>query len=112
MALQDEFGPSLWTNQKIEVPASSSVNTREILLTNFRKIKYVMVFYNSTKTKSLEINVINENGSLRDSVFARLGSMSIQVDTEINSGKMSVKITNNETVDVITDIAYLILGSN
>lgn len=102
----------LWRKQKLEVSNASYNNTTGILLSKFKTVKYILTLYGSSKVRSLEVNVNNVNGALQDTITNVLGIMDIAIDTEINSGKMSIKITNNENFDIKSDITYLILGTS
>ena len=102
---------SVWKKQKLEIAASSNEKTTEIALSRFRGVKYILTLYGSTKTKKIEISVINQNGSLKSTVSLKLGLLDVTIEEQIISGKMSLKITNNESFDIIMKGAYLILDT-
>ncbi len=50
-----------------------------------------------TKVKTLSIAVQNQNGTIRDQVFSKIGSLSAIIGAVDTAGIYSLQITNNES---------------
>ena len=98
---------------EVIVSGSSALVVDTVPTTDFRALKYFVSFHNITQdvAKYLEMNVVNENSSVSDSLSGKLGS-SIDVDTgaAISGSNLELTITNNETYDVTVSLAKITFG--
>ena len=80
------------------IPAGQSVVVDSIALTEFSRLNYELSFFNDaeTITKSFTFTVRKQNTTVRDQVFARLGTMDISADSQVNAGEYNLVIANSE----------------
>jgi len=109
----DKVGSSPWIEVSDSIPASSSKTVDSILNSSFESIKYLFTAFNSTNSayESLEINVLNNGGSYKETISGKLkaGGLNIDIDTNNNSGTFELIITNNESFEVQARLARLLL---
>lgn len=104
-------GTSVWIKDNQTVSASSSLVYDTVALTAFNHLEYYISYENPTgEVKSLNLSLINDNGSLREKVSGKLGAnLDVDITTAVNAGNMELTITNNEVVDVDIATAKLTL---
>ena len=101
---------SIWSKRKVGVAALS---TNVIDTTDFdtiRGIKYILCFYSDIedKTKMLDMSIIKENTSIKDTVYGRIGiGLNLAVTAVKNGSSIELRLQNNETFQVTADIAKL-----
>ena len=77
----------------------------------FRAIKYHVVAYNNIESKfrTFEINILNENGTYKESISGRIGSVNFSVETFNNAGTFELQINNPNSYDIFFKLGRLIL---
>lgn len=103
---------SIWKKISVNAGASSVTIIDQMSVNDFDSLKYIMSVRDETnnKTSTMELNIKNENGSLVDSVFAKMpGGISFAVDAINDSGTMKINLTNNELVSLSVISARLTL---
>ncbi len=103
---------SVWKKVSVNALNSSVTTMDSISINNFKTIKYIVSVRDdvNNKTGTFEINIKNENGSLSDSIFAKIsGGINFAVNVENDAGFMKIKFTNNEAVNLAINSAKLIL---
>ena len=86
-----------------DLPASGTTLVESLPLTQFRELRYFIVFFNADETisKRMEMSVKKEGTSLTEVVFNRSGQgISLEVNPTENSGDMEMRVSNNELFDV------------
>ncbi len=112
MTMINRSSGSPWRKRSGDISASSSLVITTKDLSKFRSLDIFITAHNVTqdKTKHLQFSVVQEGGSLKSSVYGRLGTLKIAVDEAIVASNIEVTITNNETFDVVYEIAELVMG--
>lgn len=85
----------------ITVSSSESVTIQDLI--NFKSQKYLVTIIDpdDSRTKYLELVVINDAGTVRDMVFGKFGSpLKIAVGAQDNSGELELLFTNNDSKDL------------
>lgn len=103
---------SIWVKITTNADASTSTIIDQVDVSQFSTLKYVIDVQDTVnnKTKSMEMIINNENGSLKESVFGRIGNgIDFSINTVNNSGTMELTITNNEAIGLSVSAAKLIL---
>lgn len=103
---------SVWKKITTNANASTSTIVDQIAITDFSTIKYIIDIEDTVnnKTRSMEMVINNENGSLTESVFARIGEgIDFSISPVNNSGTMELTITNNEVNGLAVNLARLVL---
>jgi len=113
MGIISAVGTGAWLRQSAEV-AGLATDVISLLPSNsFRAVKYIAVFYNTTEdvTKTLEFMVNKGNGTIRTTVFNKLGdNISLELSASIVSGNLEVQVINNQTYGLQVEVGYLTLG--
>lgn len=94
---------SLWEEFNRTITPGSTVIVDTFTMLSFKQVEYIVNFKDTTssKEKSLKLSVIKDDGSLKDTVYARMGSaISLDVNTNINGANYELKVTNNEAFSV------------
>lgn len=105
-------GAAVWEKESRTLPASSTTIVNSFALTSFRGLDYVLNFKDTTsaKQKQLKLSVIKDDGTVKDTVYARLGSaISLEINSQINGSNYELAIVNNELFDVQVSLARLTL---
>lgn len=113
MTIQNSVSISLWIPERLTIPASSTIQTNDVALTDFNSINYYMVFWNDTEVKrrNLNLTVIKKNATVNDIVYNKRGdNLNISLEAKVTGANAFVEIVNNETFDVEVDLVKLILG--
>lgn len=103
---------SVWKKINTNADASTTTTIDQINLNDFFTLKYIISIRDNTnnKTTTVELTVKNENGSLVDTVFAKLsGGISFALDAVNDSGLMKLNLQNNEAVGLTIGMARLTL---
>lgn len=103
---------SVWKKITTNANASSSTIVDQVAITDFSTIKYIIDIQDTinNKTRSMEMIINNENGSIKESVFGRIGSgIDFSISPVNNSGTMELTITNNEVNGLSVSLARLVL---
>lgn len=103
---------SVWRRLNTNANALSSTIIDQVAINDFSTIKYILSIEDTVnnKTRSMEIIINNENGSLTDSVPVRIGSgIDFSISSVNNSGTMELTITNNEANGLAITAAKLVL---
>ena len=104
-------GSAVWTKFTDVVTLSSSKVIDSIVLANFNAVKYIITLYNTAQGESryFEMVVVNQGGTLKDSVVAKLGSsLNYSINTTVNAGSMELTLFNNEAFNLDVSIGRLI----
>lgn len=105
---------NIWEKVSSTVPALNTVAVDTLANTEFKSLKYIITTYNETNSayRSIELSVLNNNGSYRETRSHRLqvGGLSVAIDTFNNAGTFELRITNNESYDVQVEIGRLVLN--
>ena len=104
-------GDTVWVKDSDTVTASTTLIYDTIDLTTFNHLEYIINYEDtSNNRKSLKLSVINDNGTIEETVYSLLGSaMDVDVETDINAGNFELKFINNEAFDVDISTARLTL---
>lgn len=103
---------SVWKKINVSALASSTTTLDSVSVNDFKTLKYIVSVRDNAnnKTGTFEINIKNENGSLTDTVFAKLsGGINFAVNVINDAGFMKLNITNNEVVNLAINSAKLTL---
>lgn len=103
---------SVWRKINTNVNASTTTTLDQVNLSDFYALKYIISIRDATnnKTTTVELIIKNENGSLVDTVFAKLsGGISFSIDAISDSGFMKLNLLNNEAVGLAVSMAKLTL---
>lgn len=71
-----------------------------VALTSFSCLFYDFCFLGSTQVRSFRLNVINENGSISDQLFSRIGGLSLQVGANAVGLNLEIEIVNPNGFDI------------
>lgn len=103
---------SLWDSISSTATASSTTVVDSIIDGNFKTAKYIASIFNvaNNSFKTLEIDILNEGGAYKETVFSRLrsGNSDIEISTVQNAGSMDLTIVNNESFDLTFSAGRLI----
>jgi hypothetical protein len=104
-------GSSPWNLINATALASSTTTIDTVSNANFESIKYHVVSYNSVESrfKTFEINILNNNGSYRESISHKIGSFSFDVNTVNNAGSLELQIVNPNAFEITFKLGRLIL---
>lgn len=105
--------PSPWLRFGSSVTQSSTGVVDSVANTSFQALKYIISVFNEANTsyQSFEYNVLNNNGSYKETRSHRLNAgINIRVNTNNNAGTFELQIQNNETFDVQVEIGRLVLA--
>lgn len=103
---------SVWKKINTNANASTTTTIDQINLNDFYTLKYVISIRDeaNNKTTTTEITIKNENGSLVDTVFAKLsGGISFSLDAINDGGLMKLNLQNNEAAGLTIRMARLTL---
>lgn len=101
-----------WTKANNSVGPSTTKVIETVGLSSFHNIDYIFTIFNEVeeKTRSLQMTVIREGGTIKTSVHGRLGSMTnISVVGNVSGSDMELEITNNNLYTVSVSYARLTL---
>ena len=105
-------GGSIWDSISSTALASSTTVVDSVADANFKTLKYIVSIFNvaNNSFKTLEIDILNEGGAYKETVFSRLrsGSSDIEISTVQNAGAMDLTIVNNEPFDLTFSAGRLI----
>lgn len=93
------------------VLASSTTDIDTVPLASFQGIKYFISYWNDAqdKRKVLELSITKKTGSLKSSVYGKIGDeLDVDVDESISGTDMLLTISNNELFPVTVNVARLI----
>ena len=105
-------GDSLWVKTLVTIPALSTVTVHSSALADLRHGDFIANFKSTIggAKKSLKMQVLNDDGVLRDQVYSKSG---MQIDVAINavvSGlNFNFNCTNNEAFDLNLTLVKLII---
>lgn len=103
-----EFHP--WRKITVNALSSSATVIDTISVGTFNTAKYILNITNNTtnKTKSMEMLVSNENGTICDIVYSRIGEgIDMGVGAVNSAGNMQLIVNNNEANDINVKIGRL-----
>jgi hypothetical protein len=108
-------GPSsIWDSITANISASSTGVIDTVGNGSFKSLKYIVSVFNGANNsfKTLEIDILNEGSTYKETVFGRLrsGSSDIEVTTVNNAGSMELRLTNNESFDLTVSAGRLVLN--
>ena len=103
---------SVWKKINTNANASTSTIVDQVSLTDFSTLEYTISIEDTVnnKSRSMKMEVNNENGSLKDTVFGRIGTgIDFSISSVNNSGTMELTIANNEINGLAVNMARLTL---
>lgn len=103
---------SIWRRINTNADPSTTTIVDQVAITDFTTLEYSISIEDSTnnKVRSMKMVINNENGSLKDTVFARIGrGIDFSISAVNNSGTMELTITNNEVNGLAVNMARLTL---
>ena len=106
-------GTSPWTLISNTVNASSNLTFDTIALASFKSAEYIITYTNVTTSdvKSLKLSVVNDNGSLQDTVRDKKGAnVDVDVSADVSGSDFQLNFTNNETDNIDISVAKLTLN--
>lgn len=106
------LGSSLWKTVNSQVVGGNTTDVDGLPLATFRAVKYIINIFNDAESasKTMELLINNENGSLSDSIFGKIGSIiDVEVDVVVSGSDMRIRVTNNETYNLGVTIARVTL---
>lgn len=107
----DEESPWIRVSDIVNTSTTSVVDT--LALSSFNKIEYIITYKDlvTGEGKGLNVTVINDNGTIKESVYAITGApLDVDLDTDINGSNYELEITNNEPNNVEVILSRLILN--
>lgn len=108
----DTSSGSVWEKNTGTANASSTLIFDTIALTNFNHLEYIINYEDpSNNRKSVSLTVVNNNGTIKETVSRRLGAnLDIDVETDVSGGNFELKFINNEAFDIDVSTAKLLLA--
>lgn len=103
---------SLWVKTTITLPANSTTTVHSSLLADLRHGDFIANFKSnaSDAKKSLKMQVLNDDGVLRDQVYSRSGSqINVEVNAVITGLNFDLVCVNNEAFSLSLTLVKLIL---
>lgn len=99
---------------KKTILSSTTLDVDTIQLSKFHALRYIVELHNDSesKTKSFEVSIIKEGVALKDSVFNKLGKMSVTVSPNVSGSNFKLSLTNNETYTITANVVLLSQGGN
>lgn len=110
--INNVLAASVWRKISANVAPSTTSPVDQIPFTDFKSAKYVFSVRDETnnKTSTFEINITNQNGSLNDTLSAKIsGGINFSVNVIPDSGNMKINLINNEPVVLSVIMARLTL---
>jgi len=111
-AINNIIAASVWKKLNVSARSNGLTTLDSVSINNFKSLKYIVSVRDDSnnKTGTFEMNIKNENGSLTDSVFAKLsGGIDFAVNVTNDAGFMKLIFTNNENVNLAINSAKLTL---
>lgn len=103
---------SVWKKINTNANASTTTIIDQVPLSSFSTLEYTLSIEDTigNKTRSMKMLINNENGSLSETVFARIGvGIDFSISPINNAGTMELTIINNETNGLAVNMARLTL---
>ena len=102
-------GSNLWKCLQVEFGMGEVKNLEVFPLTDFNSLTYIITVVDGTgKRKRFNFDVINDEGVIKDGVYAKMGTnLRYDIDAIINGTDMELVFSNNETFDLTVHIARL-----
>jgi len=103
---------SVWKKINTNANASTTTIVDQVAITDFSTLEYTISIENTVnnKVRSMKLLINNENGSLKETVFGRIGvGIDFSISSVNNSGTMELTITNNEVNGLAVNMARLTL---
>tara|TARA_R110002012_G_scaffold168596_1_gene332131 strand:- start:139 stop:603 length:465 start_codon:yes stop_codon:yes gene_type:complete len=103
---------SVWKKINTNANASSTTIVDQISITDFSTLEYTISIEDTVnnKTRSMKMMINNQNGSLKENVFGKIGGgIDFSISSVNNLGTMELTITNNEANGLAVNMARLTL---
>jgi len=103
---------SVWKKINTNANASTTTIVDQVAITDFSTLEYTISIGDtvSNKAKSMKMIINNQNGSLKENVFGKIGDgIDFSISPVNNSGTMELRITNNEVNGLAVNMARLTL---
>lgn len=103
---------SVWKKINTNANASTTTIVDQVSVTDFSTLEYTISIEDTVnnKVRSMKIIINNQNGSLKENVFGKIGGgIDFSISTVNNSGIMELKIINNEVNGLSVNMARLTL---
>lgn len=102
--------PVITRGREQNIPATSTKVVDTLPLSNFKTLKYFVIFFNSTNdiTKEMEVTV-KKSGSTVDSVVGnRVGvGMDLEVNPDVSGLNFEMNVVNNESFNIDMSFARM-----
>lgn len=105
-------GAGVWVRITLTIPATTTQVVDTVALSGFISIKYIGTFYNESQnaSKALELTVVREGSSLKDSVYSKVSQLDVAVDAVVSGSNLNLSVTNNESFPVQVDLIKAVFG--
>ena len=100
-------------NATVDISAGLSEDIYTDTASGFRGAQYLVRAYNaSDEMRSLILDVVNDNGTARDSVHSRLGNgVSLSVSSVITGSDIVLRVTNTNLFSITVDVQRVLTAS-
>jgi hypothetical protein len=97
-----KFRTNIWCEFEGTITAGNTLTIDTLPLLDFNNLTYEMTFTGPTSddVKSLSMKAQKRVGKIKETIYGRLGQMSINLDTNISGSDYELNATNNEAYDV------------
>jgi len=103
---------SVWKKINTNADASTTTIVDQVAITDFSTLEYTISIKDTVnnKVRSMKMIINNQNGSLKENVFGKIGGgIDFSISSVNNSGTMELTITNNEVNGLAVNMARLTL---
>jgi hypothetical protein len=103
---------SIWEKETSEISALNTQAIDQIDINDFLVSKYIISVRDESanKTSTMEMTIKNENGSISDSIFAKIsGGINFNINAVLDTGSMKLNLTNNENNNLSVILAKITL---
>ena len=94
----------IWRRFKKTVPSLTALDIDTIPTAEFKGLRYHLTAFGGTKSKQMDITVLNEDGTLTDTVFGRVGSVPMSVAAVISGSNTVLWVTNPNGFSIDVDL--------
>ena len=110
--MADALVNPLWRRRRESLTSLQTKNVFTIKLADFHGIKFIFVAWNDAESKArmVEMNLVNENGVIKESVHGKIGSIKFHVNANVSGSNLVIEIVNKESFGLTMDIAFIPLG--
>jgi len=114
LGLINGFSSSLWRKKRVTADQSNTTIADIVPLATFKSITYIITIHNVANSKftTFNLTVLNDGVSIKDALSGKLlsGSINFEINSTTNASNFELEIINNESFDLLVEIASLRLG--